>query len=145
MLGLIACMSRNRVIGSAGKIPWRCPEDMAIFKSFTLGHTIVMGRRTWESLPKKPLPDRRNIVITSQTIPDIETKPFSWLKESHTEDIFVIGGEQLYQATWPFADYIFLTTIKKDFAGDTFFPTFTGYERVCFSEVQSITVGPILA
>lgn len=146
MLTLIACMAKNRVIGFKNTLPWgKFPEDMAIFKSHTLGHVVVMGRNTWESLPKKPLPSRHNVVITSQEIPGVETRPFSWLKQPHDEDIFVIGGEQLYQATWPFADYIFLTTIKTDYEGDTFFPEFSGYELVCATESQSITVGAFVS
>lgn len=145
MLGLIACRAKNNTIGYKGTIPWKFPEDMAIFKSFTLGHTVVMGRKTWDSLPKKPLPGRRNIVITSQHIDGVETQPVEWITQPHEEEVFVIGGEQLYKFALPYADYIFLTTINSDYVGDTFFPEFQGFELACSRQSTSITVGSYVA
>ncbi|HEX3753997.1 MAG TPA: dihydrofolate reductase [Rhizomicrobium sp.] len=122
---LIAAVAENGVIGKGGAIPWRLPQDMRRFKALTLGHLVVMGRKTWNSLPKKPLPGRRNIVVTRQK---------DWQGDGATavgsvEDalagdgtIFVIGGGEIYRAALPFATRIELTEIHRAFAGDAHFP-----------------------
>jgi dihydrofolate reductase len=106
-VGLIWAQSASGVIGRAGRIPWRLPEDLARFKDLTLGHTVVMGRRTWESLPARvrPLPGRRNVVVTRQADymasgADVVTSLDGVLAEG---DVWVIGGAEIYPLALPHA------------------------------------------
>jgi dihydrofolate reductase len=117
-LGLIWAQSTSGVIGRDGGIPWRLPEDQARFKELTLGHTVVMGRLTWESLPAKvrPLPGRRNVVVTRQADymangADVVTT----LDDALTDDeAWVIGGEQIYALALPLATRCEVTEIEVD-------------------------------
>jgi dihydrofolate reductase len=106
-VGLIWAQSPSGVIGRAGGIPWRLPEDLARFKELTTGHTVVMGRLTWESLPPKfrPLPGRRNVVVTRQADYMAEgATVHGSLDEALTDDVtWVIGGGQIYAQALPFA------------------------------------------
>ena len=124
---LIAAVARNGVIGAHGKLPWHLPEDLQHFKKLTLGHPVVMGRRTWASLGK-PLPGRENIVITRQ--PGFAA-PGASIAASLEAAIalcageglaFVIGGAEIYAAALPLADGLVLTEIDGDYEGDTRFP-----------------------
>ena len=124
---LIAAVAKNGVIGANGGMPWRLPEDLRHFRKQTLGHPVIMGRRTWESLPK-PLPDRENIVISRR--PGFEA-PGASVAMSLAGAIalcagepvaFVIGGTQIYAAALPLADGLVLTEIQEDYEGDTRFP-----------------------
>jgi dihydrofolate reductase len=130
-LAVIAAMTDARVIGSKGQLPWRLPEDLKRFKRLTLGHPVIMGRRTWESLPKKPLPDRPNIVV-SRT-PGFEAPGATVclsLKQAVGElapsyaRAFVIGGAALFAEALPVAELLFLTLIHAPFEGDVHFPEF---------------------
>lgn len=122
---MIAAMTKDRVIGKDGGLPWRLPEDMKHFKATTMGHAILMGRRTWEET-KRPLPGRRNIVITSKPIDGVET--FKTLEEAiaaaRTTDPepYVIGGGKIYAAALPLATKLVLTFVKASAEGDTRFP-----------------------
>ena len=123
---IIAALSRNRVIGKNGKIPWHISEDLKRFKRITTGHVIMMGRKTFESLGK-PLPNRRNIVVTSRQIAGIETygTPDEALKAlSNEEKVFVIGGGQLFAQTLDRADELLLTIIPREVDGDVYFPPY---------------------
>ena len=121
-LGLIWAQSPSGVIGRAGGIPWRLPEDQARFKELTLGHTVVMGRLTWESLPAKvrPLPGRRNVVVTRQADYMAEgATVVGSLKEALTEDeAWVIGGEQIYLLALPGATRCEVTEVDIDLPRD---------------------------
>jgi dihydrofolate reductase len=126
-LYLIAAVAKNGVIGAHGKLPWHLPEDLTHFKKLTLGHPILMGRRTWESLGK-PLPGRENIVISRK--PGFGA-PGASVASSLEAAIalcagepvaFVIGGAELYAAALPLADGLVLTEIDRDYEGDTRFP-----------------------
>lgn len=124
---LIACMSQNRVIGLEGQMPWHFKTDLQHFKQLTSGHTVVMGRKTFLSIGR-PLPHRRNLVLTAQDLqmPGVEIV-HSWqeaLAIAAGETLFVIGGGQLYRQALPQARLIHLTRIKKVFEGDTYFPEF---------------------
>lgn len=120
-------MARNRVIGKGGALPWHLSEDLKRFRSLTMGHPIIMGRKTHDSIGRA-LPGRRNIVIsrdTSLTIKDIETASSltAALQLVADADIaFVIGGQQIYQLALPLAERIELTLIDRDFDGDVLFP-----------------------
>jgi dihydrofolate reductase len=126
---LIAAVASNGIIGVDGKLPWHLPEDLRHFKKMTLGHPIIMGRKTWESLGKA-LPGRRNIVVSSQ--PGYEA-PGAAVASSLAsalalcageEEVFVIGGYRLFVDSLPIATGIDLTEIQRDFEGDTYFPAF---------------------
>ena len=126
-LVLIVAMARNRVIGKDGNLPWRLPEDLKRFRSLTMGHPIIMGRKTYDSIGRA-LPGRRNIVVSRQrnlAIEGVETAtslPAALEMTSGADKVFVIGGEQIYQAALPMADRIELTRIEADFDGDVLFP-----------------------
>jgi dihydrofolate reductase len=130
-LVLIAAVARNGVIGKDNRLLWHLPEDMRFFKDTTLGHPVVMGRKTWQSLPPRfrPLPGRRNLVITRDPVfdaPDAECAASldAALKRLVSEaTVFVIGGAELYAQALPRARRLLLTEIDKDFDGDARFPT----------------------
>ncbi|MEM7436737.1 MAG: dihydrofolate reductase [Myxococcota bacterium] len=128
-LALIVAVSRNGVIGKDGTLPWRFPEDLRHFKRTTLGHAVIMGRKTFESIGR-PLPSRRNIVLSRDASAAFEgCETATSLDEAialarETDDLpFVIGGASLYEEALPLATEIYLTRIDQDIEGDTFFPT----------------------
>jgi dihydrofolate reductase len=129
-VALVAAVARDGVIGRDGGIPWRIPEDLAHFRELTTGHAVVMGRKTWDSLPDRfrPLPDRRNVVVTRNTLWRAEGAERAGSVEEALEllreidRVFVIGGAEIYAEALPLADEMFLTEIDDDVAGDTFFP-----------------------
>lgn len=121
-------MSENRVIGRAGFIPWKVPGEQLFFKRITLGHTVIMGRKTFESIGR-PLPGRTNVVISRRT--DLRPEGFLMARSLQAaldmcpageDEAFIIGGGQLYAAALPVADRIYLTVIPLAVDGDTFFP-----------------------
>lgn len=126
-LTLIAARARNGVIGRNNQMPWKIPGEQAYFKRMTMGHPIVMGRRTWESIGR-PLPGRRNIVITRDRAysafgADVVGSLDDALSlAGEADEIFVIGGGQLYAEAMPRASRLLLTEIDADFEGDTFMP-----------------------
>ena len=138
-LALIVAVARNGVIGKDGTLPWHVSEDLKHFKKTTSGHAIIMGRKTYDSIGR-PLPKRRNIVVTRQ--PDAL---FPGCESAHslddaialartTDDCpFVIGGTSLYEEALPIATELHMTTIDEDFDGDTYFPE----DLSEFVEVQS--------
>lgn len=125
-LSIIVAMAKNRVIGNKGKIPWHLSEDLKRFKQITMGHPVLMGRKTFESIGK-PLPGRTNIVISRNEkfrSPGITVARSlqEAVKRSGEGEAFVIGGAKIYTLALPIAGKIYLTLIEKDFEGDTFFP-----------------------
>jgi dihydrofolate reductase len=126
-LSLIVARARNGVIGRAGTLPWRLPEDLAFFKRTTMGHPIVMGRRTWESIGR-PLPGRRSIVVSRQAgFAAAGAEVAASLDEAlrlcaGSAEVFVIGGAQFYAEALPRADRLIVTEIDADFEGDTHWP-----------------------
>lgn len=133
IISAIAAMSRNLVIGKDNKLLWHIPADFKHFKKVTMGKPIIMGRKTYESIGK-PLPGRANIVITSKpdevegdvvtvsTIEDALERAKKIAADTDVDEIFVIGGGQIYEAAMPQVDRIYLTVINQDYEGDTFFP-----------------------
>jgi dihydrofolate reductase len=126
---LIWAQDINNAIGKNNDLPWHIPEDLKNFKKLTLNHPIIMGRKTWDSLKFKPLPGRRNIVLTSQTkINNADTFDslvylLSDLINKETKKIFVIGGAQLYKLFWGLSTVLHITQIsEKCIDADTFFP-----------------------
>jgi dihydrofolate reductase len=135
-LALVAAVARGGVIGRAGTIPWRLPEDMARFRALTRGHPVVMGRKTWDTLPARfrPLPGRRNVVVTRNPGWSGEGAERAASLEDAlrlvdgAERVFVIGGGELYAEALPLADELLLTEIDVDVEGDTAFPSWNRAE-----------------
>lgn len=125
MITLVVAAARNGVIGKDGAIPWRLSDDLKRFKALTLGHTVVMGRKTWDSLPprNRPLPGRRNIVVTRDASWQAEGAEAFSLDHALAQsgEIFVIGGGEIYRAALARADRIELTEVHQDFEGDAVF------------------------
>ena len=126
-LTLIAAVARNGIIGRDNQLPWKLSEDLKHFKALTMGHPMIMGRKTWESLPGK-LPGRPHIVVTRN--PDYVAEGATVATSLHaavtaagnTDEVFVIGGAELYSQAFDFADRLQLTEIDADFEGDAYFP-----------------------
>ena len=128
---LIAAVAKNRVIGAGNALPWRLPEDLKRFKALTVGHPVIMGRRTWESLGR-PLAGRSNIVVSRSAdikVPGVTSvgslaAALAAAAATASDEVFIIGGAQIYQQAFPFAERLQLTEIDRDFAGDALFPAF---------------------
>lgn len=131
-VSLIAAMGKNREIGYKGDVPWngKLPADFAYFKETTMGRPIIMGRRTFDSIGRKPLPGRKNIVITRQFQQQaegaemVESLEAALERARYNGEVFVIGGAEIYRMALPIASYLYLTRIDADFPADTFFPEF---------------------
>ncbi len=137
-ISLIAAMANNRVIGIENHLPWRLPDDLQHFKRLTLGKTIVMGRKTWESLPGL-LPDRRHIVVTRNAnfkangAEAVNTIEQAIEAVPDDEEVLVVGGANLYQQMLPLAGTMYLTLVDADINGDAFFPP---WETSQWQEIQ---------
>jgi dihydrofolate reductase len=135
---LVAAVASNGIIGANGRLPWSLPEDLRHFKRLTLGHPVIMGRRTWESL-QGPLPGRDNIVVSGRQGYDAPGAAVAISLEAALalctgETVaFVIGGNRLFAESLPIADGLVLTEIDKDYPGDTWFPE---YDRSRWKETQ---------
>lgn len=121
-LSLIVAADENDLIGAHGTLPWRLPKDLQRFKALTLGHTVLMGRKTWESLPRRPLPERENRVLTRDAAYAAEgarvfTDLAAALAAPTPGELFVIGGAELYRATLPQARRLHLTRVHTRCAG----------------------------
>ncbi len=124
---LVLAIADNGVIGAAGAIPWRIPDDMKRFKALTMGKPIVMGRKTWDSFPKKPLPGRTNIVITRDSSWKAEgasvvhsfEEALARARSENPSDICIVGGAEIYRAALPVATRIELTEVHASAQGDT--------------------------
>lgn len=128
MISYVVAVSRNGIIGRAGGLPWHISSDLKRFKEITMGKPVVMGRKTWESLPRKPLPGRRNIVITRQAgfAPqgaEVAATPEAALRlAGDAPEVAVIGGGEIYRLFWPLVDRLYLTEVDLAVDGDTRFP-----------------------
>ena len=128
-VALIAAVARNGIIGAGNRLPWHLPEDLSRFRTLTSGHTVIMGRKTWESIGK-PLPNRQNIVVSRQLGLRLDGASVAHsLDEAlamavRPGPVFVIGGEALYRSALPLAVLLYLTEIERDFHGDARFPPF---------------------
>ncbi len=126
---LVVAVAKNGVIGRDNELPWRLPDDLKYFKQVTLGHPVIMGRRTYQSIGK-PLPGRKNIVVTRDR--DFEAPGCivahslddAWKAAGGAEEACVIGGTSLFEETLPTADVIHLTEVEAEVEGDTYFPPF---------------------
>ena len=156
-VSIIAAMDKKRGIGKDNKIPWHIPEDLKRFKALTSGHPIIMGRKTWDSLPLKPLPKRVNIVVTrnpdfSFARPGLAKLDVGGSLEEAVEiaknaaasaegfgepkEVFIIGGGQIYEQAIKkgLVDKLYLTLVDADFDADTFFPDYSEFKKVVFEQ-----------
>lgn len=136
-ISLIVARGRNNIIGSDGDLPWRLSSDLKLFKAITKGKPVIMGRKTWESLPRKPLPGRLNIVVTRQAgytaegaqvvgdMGDAFDAAFIQANTDRVDEVFVIGGAQIYAAAMTVADRLYLTEVDAAPVGDAAFPEFS--------------------
>jgi dihydrofolate reductase len=137
-ISVIAALAKDRVIGIENRLPWRLPEDLAHFKALTLGHPILMGRKTFESLGR-PLPGRTNVVITRNPAyrPDgclvAASIPAAIALCGEANELFFIGGAELYAQVIPMANRLYLTEVNIEAAGDAWFPE---YDRGAFKELS---------
>lgn len=135
IISLIAAVSENKVIGKNNDLPWNLPDDMRYFMQTTKGHYVIMGRKNYESIPEKfrPLPNRTNIVITRQKNLQIGgcivahsiEEALEIAKKDSNEEVFVIGGAQIFNQSMKYAQRMYLTEIQAPVEGDTFFPDFS--------------------
>jgi dihydrofolate reductase len=134
IISLIAALSKNRVIGKENDLPWHLPDDMKYFMQTTKGHHVIMGRKNYDSIPEKfrPLPNRVNMVVTRQAnfvapgcliFHDIKSA-IEFAKQEKAEEIFIIGGAEIYKLGMPLANRLYLTEIHAEMEGDTYFPEF---------------------
>lgn len=130
-IAILAAVSSNQVIGLNNTLPWHLPADLKLFKKLTIGQIVVMGRRTFDSIGK-PLPGRTNVVLTRRQNPDlppgiVTANSIQEVLDHFSSDdrqIFIIGGAEIYRQTLPFCQRLYLTEIKQNFEGDTFFPEY---------------------
>lgn len=146
MISLLVAMDKNRVIGKDNQLPWHLPEDLKYFKRITMGHKIIMGRKTFESIGR-PLPGRDNFVVTRDqsykaegchilhSVDDI----FEIDKSSSGDELFIIGGAELFRHVLPNANRLYITHIDAEFAGDTFFPEINEEQWKLLSKKKGIT------
>ncbi len=140
-ISIIVAAAKNNIIGSNNKMLWHITEDLQRFKKLTVEKTVIMGRKTWDSLPYQPLPKRRNIIISKQKNirfkgAEVVNSPKAALAICQNEkEVFIIGGGTIYAHFLPLAHCIYLTRIHENFEGDTFFPDF---DTTQFSKTKSL-------
>lgn len=140
-ISIVAAIGKNRELGKGNKLLWHIPEDLKRFKALTSGHPVIMGRKTFESIGR-PLPNRLNVVITR----DESFKPegvtvvhsldgvIKIAKAKDQEEIFIIGGGQIFEQAMPFADRLYLTIVDNEFDADVFFPDYSMFTKVISEE-----------
>lgn len=130
-ISLVVAAASNGVIGRDGGLPWHLPSDLKRFKELTLGKPVLMGRKTWESLPRRPLPGRENLIVSRREAPGLRdgarwfsamVPALDWVRESGADELCVIGGAGLFREALPLADTLHLTRIDQAVEGDTVMP-----------------------
>ncbi len=140
-VSFVVAVSENNCIGKNNQLLWHLPEDLKHFKNITSGGTIIMGRKTFESIGK-PLPNRISIVITTQKNFDakgaivVSSLELALEKCKHKEEVFIVGGGEIYKYSLPFTHFIYLTRVHQNFDGDTFFPVLNPLEWEVKSEAN---------
>lgn len=143
-ISIIAAIGKNRELGKNGELIWRIPEDMRHFKEVTNGHPVIMGRKTFESIGK-PLPGRNNIIITRNVdyaapgciiVQSIE-KAIKEAKKRNQEEIFIIGGGEIYKLAMPLTDRLYLTIVDASADADTYFPSFDDFLLIERKEIKT--------
>lgn len=148
MLTIIVAVAQNGAIGKDNDLLWHISADLKRFKQLTGGHTVLMGRRTYDSLPVKPLPNRKHLILTSDErypvpegglrLPDFAACQ-AYIEAHPEEEIFVIGGGSVYRQFLPYADKLYLTEVAADFEADTFFPAIAAAEWRPVAEGEWLT------
>jgi len=144
-ISMIVAVSDNQVIGKDNTLAWHLPDDMNYFSNMTKGHSVIMGRKNWESIPSKyrPLPNRKNIVITRNStfvekkcdiVNSIEDA-ISISRNNDDEEVFIIGGGEIYRLGFNFIDKLYITEVKAKVEGDTFFPS---WDKSNWKEISRI-------
>jgi len=131
-ISIIVAVSSNQVIGKDNKLAWNLPYDMKYFSNITRNHTVIMGRKNWESIPEKfrPLPNRKNIIVSrnkkykikSSIVVNSVEKAIEVAKNDNDNEIFIIGGGEIYKASFKYINKLYITEIKSIIEGNTFFP-----------------------
>jgi|SRR3989338_3039618 len=142
IISIIAAMGKNRVIGNKGKLPWHMPADMKYYREKTKGKPVIMGRKTFDSMDNKPLPNRTNIIITHGTDYKAEgaivvhSADEALMAAGNAEEVMIIGGSNIYKKFLPRANRIYLTIIEGVFEGDAFFPEYsiTEWKEISYEE-----------
>lgn len=143
LVSFIVAMGRNKSIGANNQLPWRLPADLAYFKRVTMGHPIVMGRKTYESIGR-PLPGRTNVIVTrdpafrAEGCVVVHTPEEAIARCGEAEELFVIGGAEIFRLFMPHADKLYITHIDEDFEADTFFREFVESEWTLESEEPGV-------
>ena len=133
-ISLIAAMDKNNIIGQENDMPWHLPDDLKFFKKNTQNKTVIMGRKTFESIGSRPLPNRRNIVISRNDTFDTNGADLYHSIEQaiqscqQTEEVMIIGGGQLYKIMLPYANKLYITHVNAELTGDTYFPNWSKNE-----------------
>lgn len=131
-ISIVAAMGKNRELGNGNKLLWPIPDDLKRFKALTTGHPVIMGRKTFESIGK-PLPNRTNLVVSRSSLSLEEAVEKARAIES--EEIFIIGGAQIYEQALPFIDRLYLTLIDAEQEADAFFPAYEDmFTKIIFHE-----------
>jgi dihydrofolate reductase len=152
-ISIIAALAKNNVIGNKGKVPWHISEDLKRFKALTSGHPIIMGRKTFEHDIGRPLPNRTNIVVTTdanynfegvvsansleeaiEKAKAAEGEPRPEGREVDSQEIFIIGGGKIYEQGIKYTNKLYLTIVDRDFEGDTFFPDYSEFKKTIFEQ-----------
>jgi dihydrofolate reductase len=128
-VSIIVAMAQNRTIGVNNTLPWRCPKDLKHFKALTMGHHMIMGRKTFDSIGK-PLPGRTTVIVTRNAALKVEgclvthSLPEAIKLCANDEEVFIVGGAEIYAQALPLADTLYITEIQQDVEGDAHFPAF---------------------
>lgn len=142
---IVALSKQTNAIGDNNSLLWNLSEDLQRFKKITLNHPVIMGRKTWESIPEKfrPLPNRKNIVVTHQNTFETKgadtahtTEEALSIAKSYDNDIFIIGGAEIYKQFLPQVDRLYLTLVDDDISGDSFFPDYANFTQEISKEVK---------
>lgn len=145
LISIIAAISENRALGKNNKLLWHIPDDLKHFKEITSGHPVIMGRTTFESLGSKPLPGRTNIVVTRNKkyqmpnclVAHSLEEAIDIGKNLDRQEIFIIGGGQIYREAIDMADKLYLTIVKGNYEADTFFPDYSRFQKIVFQKEES--------
>lgn len=143
-ISLIAAISKNRVLGKGNDLIYKIPDDQKRFREITTGHVIIMGRKTFESIGR-PLPNRTNIIITHNqnfsapgciVVKSLD-EALNEAKKVETDEIFIVGGGQIFAEALPFANKLFLTIVDEDAEGDVYFPDYSAFNKITFEEEKT--------
>ena len=140
---IAATSSHNNAIGNGGELLWQIPEDLRRFKKLTIGHPVIMGRKTFDSINNKPLSGRRNIIITHavdysyQDVDIVHSVDEALEKIGSDEEVFILGGATIYEQFLPITDFMYLTLVDEEYEADTFFPRF---DQQQWKPIESISI-----